>query len=184
MSIHSRLGAFRWLPATAFVIAAAFALPANAQHQGHGAGHGTLTAQVSNSVKAGDLVIAAAYTRQPPEGARVAGGFLKITNGGKESDRLIGGSTPFAKSLEVHEMAVVDGVMKMRELAKGLEIKQGETVELKPGGYHLMFMNMTQRPKTGEMVKVTLKFEKAGEVTIDVPVVAAGQSAPGAKMHH
>ena len=185
MTFQSRRGACRWLSATAFAVAAAFAVPASAQHRGHGSAKGSApAAQVSNSVKAGDLTIAAAYTRQPPDGARVAGGFLKITNSGKESDRLVGGSTPFAKSLEVHEMAVVDGVMKMRELAKGIEIKPGETVELKPGGLHVMFMNITQRPKTGETVKVTLKFEKAGEVTIDMSVVAAGQTAPGAKMHH
>lgn len=132
----------------------------------------------------GSLVITAAWTRQPPDGARVAGGFLKITNTGTVSDRLIGGSAPFAKAFELHEMAVVDGVMKMRELAKGLEIKPGETVELKPGSFHVMYMDITQRPKAGEKVKTTLKFEKAGEVTIDVPVVAAGQNAPGSKMHH
>ncbi len=110
---------------------------------------------------------------------------MKITNNGKTSDRLIGGSAPFAKRFEVHEMAVVDGVMKMRELAKGLEIKPGETVELKPGGYHVMYMDITASPKAGAAVKTTLKFEKAGEVTIDVPVVAAGAGGgQQKKMHH
>jgi len=109
---------------------------------------------------------------------------MKITNNGKTPDRLIGGSAPFAKRFEVHEMAIVDGVMKMRELAKGLEIKPGETVELKPGGYHVMLMDITESPKAGAAVKTTLKFEKAGEVTIDVPVIAAGQSGAQKKMHH
>lgn len=180
MTIHSRRGACRWLAVSAFAIAAVFAVPASAQHQGHGAP----PAPATDSVKVGSLVITAAWTRQPPDGARVAGGFLKITNTGTVSDRLIGGSAPFAKAFELHEMAVVDGVMKMRELAKGLEIKPGETVELKPGSFHVMYMDITQRPKAGEKVKTTLKFEKAGEVTIDVPVVAAGQNAPGSKMHH
>lgn len=181
MSFQSRRGACRWLSASAFAVVAAIAVPAVAQqHKGHSAP----AAPSSDSVKVGDLVVTAAWTRQPPDGARVAGGFLKITNNGKISDRLIGGSAPFARAFEVHEMAIVDGVMKMRELAKGLEIKPGETVELKPGGYHIMYMDVTQRPKAGDKVKTTLKFETAGVVTIDVPVVAAGQNAAGAKMQH
>lgn len=150
-----------------------------------GAGH-MAPAPVAQSqpVKIGDLVVAAAWMRQPPDGARVAGGFLKITNTGKGPDRLIGGSAAFAKRFELHEMAMADGVMKMRELAKGLEIKPGETVELKPGGYHVMFMDVTEQPKGGATMKATLKFEKAGDVTIEIPVVAAGQGAPSQKMHH
>lgn len=184
MPIHVRRGARRRLIAIAFIATAATSVPAFAQHTGHNAAPAAAPAAASAPVKAGDLVISAAYTRQPPDGARVAGGFLKITNNGKASDRLVGGSASFAKAFEVHEMAVVDGVMKMRELSRGLEIKPGETVELKPGGYHVMFMDITARPKAGETVKATLKFEKAGEVTIDVPVVAPGQSAPSAKMHN
>lgn len=184
MSIHVRRGACRWLSASAFAVAAAVAFPAAAQHQGHAPAPAVPPVQASASVKVGDLVVASAYTRQPPDGARVAGGFFKITNNGKSPDRLVGGSAAFAKTFEVHEMTMADGVMKMRELAKGLEIKPGETVELKPGGYHVMFMDITTRPKAGETVKATLKFEKAGELTIDIPVVAAGQMAPGAKMQH
>jgi copper(I)-binding protein len=135
------------------------------------------------AIKHGDLLITAPWTRQPPDGARVAGGYMRITNTGKVSDRLIGGSAPFAKRFEVHEMAMANGVMKMRELANGLEIKPGETVELKPGGYHVMFMDIEARPEAGKTVKTTLKFEKAGEITLDVPVIAPSAGAGSAHKH-
>src|SRR5687767_10248181 len=90
--------------------------------------------------KAGSLTIEAPWSRATPGGARVAGGFMKITNHGKESDRLIGGRLPNAGRFEIHESTEVGGVMRMRPLTQGLEIKPGETVELKPGGHHLMFM--------------------------------------------
>lgn len=181
MSQFNCRGARRRLAILALTLSA---LPAVAQHAGHGQAAPAAAAMQTAPIKVGDLMIATAWTRQPPDGARVAGGFMKITNTGKTSDRLIGGSAPFAKRFEVHEMAVVDGVMKMRELAKGLEIKPGETVELKPGGYHVMYMDITQSPKAGAAVKTTLKFEKAGEITIDVPVVAAGQGGAQKKMQH
>ena len=185
MSIFIRRGADRRLSVIAFTAVAVCASGAFAQHQSHGAAPAAnAPAASSAAVKVGDLVLVAPWTRQPPDGARVAGGFLKITNNGKTSDRLVGGSAPFAKRFEVHEMAMADGVMKMRELTKGLEIKPGETVELKPGSYHVMYMDITERPKTGTSVKTTLKFEKAGDVTIDVPVVAPGQSGAAPKLHH
>jgi hypothetical protein len=132
------------------------------------------------SIRHGDLVLTAPFTREPPKGARVAGGFLKITNTGTQPDRLIGGSAPFAKRFEVHEMAVVDGVMRMREVAKGIEIKPGETVELKPGGLHVMYMDITEAPVEGHTVKTTLRFQRAGAIEIDVPVVpGAGGGGKG-----
>jgi periplasmic copper chaperone A len=133
-------------------------------------------------IKAGDLLIETTWLREPPDGARVAGGFMRITNQGQSPDRLIGGSTAFAKRLEVHEMAVVDGVMRMRELTAGIEIKPGQTVELKPGGLHVMFMELVERPKAGESRKTTLVFEKAGKVEIDMTVTPLGNRAP-AKGH-
>jgi uncharacterized protein YcnI len=136
--------------------------------------------------KAGSLTIEAPWARATPGGAKVAGGFMKITNTGKEPDRLIGGTVPFADRFEVHEMAVEGGIMKMRELSKGLEIKPGETVELKPGGYHLMFMDLKSGLKEGEAVKGTLVFEKAGKVDVEYKVGPIGGGAPagGGHSHH
>ena len=101
--------------------------------------------QAAQTFKVGTLVIEAPWARATPGGAQVGGGYMKITNTGKDADRLIGGSLPIAGEVEVHEMAMTGNVMKMRRLADGLEIKPGESVELKPGGNHLMFMGLRER---------------------------------------
>ena len=135
--------------------------------------------------KIGALVIEAPWARATPGGAKVAGGYLKITNTGKEADRLIGGSLPIAKEVEVHEMAMADNVMKMRRLPNGLEIKPGKSVELKPGGYHIMFMGLTSGLKAGQTVKGTLVFQKAGTVEVEYRVAPIGaQSGGGGHASH
>src|SRR3990172_8457776 len=92
----------------------------------------------------GPLHIAHPWARATPKGASVAGGYMKITNKGAAPDRLVGGSAGFAGRFELHEMTMEQGVMKMRPLAAGLEIKPGQTVELKPGSYHVMFMGLKE----------------------------------------
>jgi periplasmic copper chaperone A len=137
------------------------------------------------SFKIGALVIAAPWIRATPGGAKVAGGYLKITNTGKEADRLTGGSLPMAQEVEVHEMAMAGNVMKMRRLTDGLEIKPGETVELKPGGNHLMFLGLSAGLKAGEPVKGTLVFQKAGTLAVEFSVAPIGaQSNTGGHSHH
>jgi len=131
-------------------------------------------------VKAGDLVIEAPWSRATPGGAKVAGGYVKITNTGKQSDKLVGGSIPAAGSVEVHEMATVNNVMQMRRL-EGLEIKPGESVELKPGGYHLMFMQLKEGLTAGQTIKGTLVFEKAGTVNVEFLVAPIGAASRDAK---
>jgi copper(I)-binding protein len=134
----------------------------------------------------GTLKIAHPWARATPKGSKVAGGYLKITNNGKETDRLVGGSAAFAGRFEIHEMAMDGGVMKMRHLPKGLEIKPGETVELKPGSFHLMFMDLKeplvkdQKPRP----KGTLVFEKAGTVEVEYAVEAIGGAPSGGHHHH
>jgi periplasmic copper chaperone A len=132
--------------------------------------------------KVGALVIEAPWARATPGGARVGGAYLKITNTGAESDRLVGGSLPTASAVEVHQMSMTDGVMKMRKLEAGLEITPGQTVELKPGGYHLMFTGLRQPLQQGQRVKGTLQFEKAGSVEVEYRVEPIGaQSGEGGK---
>lgn len=133
--------------------------------------------------KAGALVIMQPWTRATPGGAKVAGGYLTVTNNGKESDRLIGGTLPGAARVEIHEMKIENGVMEMRPLARGLEIKPGETVKLEPGGYHVMFMGMTTSLKQGEKLKGQLMFEKAGPVEVEYSVAPVGASAPTSHGH-
>lgn len=153
--------------------------------QAPGPAHGQAATHMEQPpVKVGALTISGAFTRQPPKGARVAGGFLTVVNGGAEIDRLVGGSATFAKRFEVHEMAMDGGMMKMRELPKGLEIKPGEKVELKPGGYHLMFLDLVMPPAPGQPVKAKLRFEKAGEVEVEFAVLPMTEGAPkGAHQH-
>jgi copper(I)-binding protein len=140
--------------------------------------------------KAGDLVVEAPWVRATPKGAKVAGGYMKITNTGKEADRLIGGTIDRARRFEIHEMTMVDNVMRMRPLPNGIEIKSGETVELKPGGYHIMGLELEGGYSPGQIVKGTLKFEKAGTVDVEYKVSPVGaKQAPmsgtgdGMKMH-
>lgn len=110
------------------MIAAAFALAFSA------------TAALAADIKVGDLEIKDAYARATAPGAPVAGGYMTITNHGKEADRLVGGACDFAGKVEIHEMKMDGGTMVMRPVEGGLEIPPGATVELKPGGYHVMFM--------------------------------------------
>ena len=87
---------------------------------------------------------------------------MKITNTGTAPDRLISGSSDVASKFEVHEMTMENGVAKMRPIKGGLEIKPGETVELKPGSFHVMFVGLKKPLASGEHIKGTLVFEKAG----------------------
>ena len=135
------------------------------------------------SYKLRELTIEAPWVRATPGGAQVASGYLKITNAGNESDFLIGGSLPVAKAGEVHEMTMTDGVMKMRMLEKGLEIKGGTTVELKPGGYHLMFTGLREGLKQGQTIKGMLTFQKAGSIEVEYRVAPVGAQSSD-HMHH
>lgn len=134
------------------------------------------------SYKVGALVIEAPWARATPAGARVAGGYVKITNTGQQPDRLVGGTLPVAAEVEVHEMTMSGGIMKMRKL-DGLEIKPGQSVELKPGGYHLMFMGLREGLKDKQTLKGTLVFEKAGSVEVEYSVAPIGAQS-GGHMHH
>jgi copper(I)-binding protein len=133
------------------------------------------------NIGAGDLAIDAPWARATPGGATVGAGYLRITNGGAASDVLIGGSTLAGERIEIHEMTMTDGVMRMRALAQGLEIKPGETVELKPGGLHLMFIGLKSALKEGEAFKAKLEFRNAGAVEVEFSVAPIGAaSAPHA----
>jgi periplasmic copper chaperone A len=133
-------------------------------------------------VKQGALLIETPWSRVTPKGAKVAGGYVRITNTGTAPDRLIGGSFSASGRIEVHEMSVSGGIMRMRELDQGLEIAPGATVELKPGGYHLMFMDMQRDLQAGEMVKGTLVFANAGTVNIAYRIAPLGATS-GASGH-
>src|ERR1700730_2281670 len=136
----------------------------------------------AEDVKAGDLVITQAWTRATPGGAKVGGGYLTIENKGSAPDRLVGVSADAAGKVEVHEMAMDGGVMKMRPVDGGLTIDPGKTVKLAPGGLHLMMMDLKSPLKQGDKLPVTLQFEKAGKVQVTLDVQGVGAPAPSGNM--
>jgi periplasmic copper chaperone A len=128
--------------------------------------------------KVGAIEIDHPWSRAVPKGASVAAGYLTIRNTGSEPDRLVSGSTPVAGRFEVHEMSMDNGVMRMRPVADSLEIKPGQTVELKPQSFHIMMTGLKQPIEKGKSFKGTLVFEKAGAVEVDFNVEAIGAMAP------
>jgi copper(I)-binding protein len=161
--------------------ARAAALTTIAQAQPDPAGQSATTGAAT--FKLGDLIVTSPWTRATPGGAKIAGGYLKITNNGTAPDRFVGAKSAEADHVEIHEMSMDDGVMKMRPLPDGLEIKPGATVELKSGGYHLMFMDIKQPLKAGDTFKATLQFEKAGPLEVSFNVNALGATGGNAPQH-
>jgi periplasmic copper chaperone A len=131
--------------------------------------------------KAGALEIISPWSRAIPKGASVAAGYMTIRNTGATPDRLVGVSTPVAGKVEIHEMTMDDGVMKMRPVAGGIEIAPGATVELKPNSFHLMIMNVKQPIEKGHPFAASLAFEKAGNVDVEFAVEAIGAMGPAAE---
>ena len=143
-----------------------------------------ISAAQAHEYKVGSLEIGHPWTRATPKGATIAGGYLKITNKGTASDRLTGATFTAAPRVEIHEMAMSGGTMQMRPQPNGIEIKPGETVEVKPGSYHIMFMNLKQQLEKGQRIKGTLTFEKAGPVEVEFVVDAVGTQTPGTTGHN
>lgn len=135
-------------------------------------------AAIAHEFKIGALELEHPWARATAPGAPVAGGYLTITNEGAEPDRLVGGSAEIAGHVEIHEMAVKDGVMTMKELTDGLEIPAGGSVTLKPGSYHVMFMDLKRQLKEGETFPGTLTFAKAGTVDVEFAVGSLGAKEP------
>jgi len=136
-------------------------------------------AAIAHDYKAGAIEIDHPWARATPRGASVAAGYFKLTNTGSTPDRLVGGTSEAAGRVEIHEMTMADGVMRMRPLKDGLELKPGETVELKSSSFHLMMVGLKQQLQQGQRIKGTLIFEKAGPVNIEYVVEGIG-GAPGA----
>jgi copper(I)-binding protein len=138
----------------------------------------------AHDYRVGDLQIAHPWSRGTPPGARVGAGYLRIDNRGTADDRLLSVTMERSGRAEIHEMSVTDGVMRMRELPTGIAIPTGGVVELKPGGLHLMFMELTASLKQGERLDGTLTFERAGKVDVSFAVEAIGASPPASAHAH
>ncbi|HUG62280.1 MAG TPA: copper chaperone PCu(A)C [Methylomirabilota bacterium] len=125
---------------------------------------------LANDITAGDMTLVHPWARATPAASPVGGGYLEIRNAGSQPDRLVGGSAQFAEKVEIHEMSMADGVMKMRQLADGLEIPAGGGVRLKPGSIHIMFVGLKEPLVEGRSVEAMLVFEKAGPVEVEFQV--------------
>jgi len=109
-----------------------------------------------------------------PSGAKTGAVYMTIDNKLSIADRLTGLSSEVAKKLQIHETKMENGIMKMREISGGLPVPAGGSVVLKPGGYHVMLIDLNKPLKAGETFPLTLVFEKAGNISITVPVQSMG----------
>ena len=137
-----------------------------------------LAAKPRPAPKPDTLVIEHPWARATPPGAPVAGGFLTVRNAGKTEDRLVSATSPDADKVEIHEMRMDGGVMRMRRMDGGLTISPGGTLTLAPGGFHLMFIGPKHPFVAGQTVTATLRFEQGGERTVRFDVRAMGAGAP------
>jgi len=117
--------------------------------------------------------IADAWARSTVSGQTAGGGYLRIDNKGGGADRLVAVSADVSTTVELHTMTMDGDVMRMREVS-AIEVPAGQTIELKPGGFHIMFMGLKAPLKAGSSFPLMLKFEKAGEVKTRMQVAAPG----------
>ena len=134
------------------------------------------------SVAAAQVQVSQAWARATVVGQKGTGAFMTITS--PAGARLVGGASPVAGVVEIHEMAMDGNVMKMRALPKGLELPAGQAVELKPGGYHVMLMDLKEQLKDGSKIKLELKLEGRDGKPVSQPLEVEVRMAPPAAKKH
>ncbi|WP_294251405.1 copper chaperone PCu(A)C [uncultured Sphingomonas sp.] len=138
------------------------------------------TPVLAHEFKLGSLEIAHPWTRQTAPGQRNGGGFLVVTNKGRAADQLVDVASPVADKVELHTMSMDGGIMRMRPVTGGLPIPAGGTLTLAPGGYHVMLIGLKAPLTLGTMVPLTLRFARAGTITVQLkvePVSFTGEAA-------
>ncbi len=113
------------------------------------------------------ITVENAWARETPPGGKVSAAYMTIT--GLAADRLVKASGEVAQTIELHTHLLEDGVMKMREIS-GIDVNPGEPAVLRPGGLHIMLIDLVEPLKTDDSFFLTLHFEKAGELTFEIPV--------------
>ena len=136
----------------------------------------------AHEFKAGDLSIGHPYARPTAPSQPTGGGYLTLTSKGR-ADRLLSASTPIAREVQLHSMKMDGDVMRMREV-EAIDVPADTLVELKPGAFHLMFVGLKEPLKVGQHFPLKLRFEKAGEVTVQINVDAPGAQEARPKMTH
>ena len=153
----------------ALALAAALAAPASAA-----------------DVRKGAITASDPWSRTTAPRATVGAGYLTIRNSDPQPDRLLSATSPRAAKVEIHTMTMDGGVMRMRPLPDGLEVPAGGEASLAPGGNHIMLIGLKAPLKEGERIPATLRFARAGTITVHFMVAPAGAAAPdgGHGSHH
>jgi copper(I)-binding protein len=148
----------RWAWMACSIAAASAVLPANA---------------LGEEYRLDSLRIDHPLARATPPGARTGIVFLTVDNASNTADRIVRASTPLAAGVALHQMAVEEGMMKMRAVPS-IEIRPGARVEFGPGAYHLMLLDLKQPLRVGEKFPLTLTFARGGAITVSVQVEEMG----------
>jgi len=119
---------------------------------------------------ASDIQVESAYARATPAGATTGAAFMVIRNDAKTDDTLLSAVSAVAKIVQIHEMTMVGGIMRMREVQGGLKVPASGTVSLHPGGYHIMLIGLLSPLQKGQAFSLSLHFKNAGDVAVQVPV--------------
>jgi len=144
---------------------------------------GALAAIIASSAlahgyRARSIAIQHPWARETAPRQIVGGGFMTLVNHGAAEDRLLSGSTPVAAEVQLHTMSMDGGVMRMRQIQGGIAIPAGGTLELRPGSYHIMFMGLKRPLRQGERFPVTLRFQRAGTISVQFAVQPVSSTGP------
>jgi len=137
---------------------------------------------VAQEFQLGALKVDHPWARPTVPGQSTGGAYLSVINTGATADRLLGGSSPMAARVEVHEMRMEGDVMRMREMS-ALDLPAGKRVVLAPGGLHVMLIGLKAPLKVGDKLPLTLRFEKAGAVDLMVAVESKPPAPADARKH-
>lgn len=141
-------------------------------------------AAIADTIKSGDISVEQAWSRATPPGAGAGAVYMTLSTAGKGADRLVKVESTAAKSAELHTMSMdAGGVMKMRPVA-AIEVNPGRKTELKPGGVHVMLIGLRKPLVEGDIVPLTLTFDKAGRVEVQARVGKAGAQGSAAMKPH
>ncbi|GGZ07036.1 copper chaperone PCu(A)C [Novosphingobium colocasiae] len=144
------------------------------------------SAALAHGYRTGNLTIQHPWSRETAPGQAVGGGFMTITNKGASEDRLVSGTSPVAAEVQLHTMTMDGVVMRMRQVEGGIAVPARGALELKPGSYHIMLMGLKRQLRQGDRFPVTLRFQRAGNVTVQFavqPVTSTGPMESGHAGH-
>lgn len=142
--------------------------------------HAQPRAALAHDFTAGEIAIAHPWARPTPPAAKVGGAYLVLQNKGKTADKLLRATSPVAGVVELHTMRMEGDVMRMRAVP-GIDLPPGQTVTLAPGGLHVMLQDLKQPLKLGDRLPLTLVFQRAGQVKVELAVEEAPAPAAAAK---